>query len=36
MCIKCHGDIENEINKKTRFNIDDLYPDDKAIRYSSN
>jgi hypothetical protein len=36
MCMKCHGSIENEINAKTSLKINELYPYDKAIGYSSN
>ncbi len=36
MCLKCHGDVGQEIEEKTYEKILELYPQDKAIGYDIN
>mgnify|MGYP001036359999 FL=1 len=36
MCMKCHGDINTEIDSKTANRISELYPKDKATGYKPN
>jgi hypothetical protein len=36
MCLKCHGNIETDIETKTLTAIKKLYPNDKGTGYSNN
>ncbi len=36
MCLQCHGNPSKEIEKNTFLKINELYPNDLAIGYSSN
>lgn len=36
MCLKCHGDLEKDISKKTAEKISFLYPNDLATGYKPN
>jgi hypothetical protein len=36
MCLKCHGNPQEDINSKTLAKIDALYPEDKARGYGEN
>lgn len=36
MCLKCHGEVGNEIAQATYNKIIELYPEDKAIGYQEN
>lgn len=36
MCLKCHGDVGEEISHNTYNRVLDLYPEDKAVGYEVN
>jgi len=35
-CLKCHGNIETDINVSTRNKLTELYPNDLATGYKLN
>lgn len=36
MCLKCHGDTQNDIDDKVIKSLADLYPEDRATGYAEN
>jgi hypothetical protein len=36
MCLKCHGNLGQEVEAKTYDKILELYPNDKAVGYDIN